>query len=117
MNDAHDIDLVMPMYNLIEYSDNYSKTSAILWQYYRDESALGASNAITDIKADNATTDSFKIKQNITGETGKSDTENGEAMAPLKYLSNFWSTIEMPSVNCNNWYENLCFSCNFTNPR
>ena len=34
---ATDIDIVMPMYNLIEYSDNYAKTSGSLWQYYRDE--------------------------------------------------------------------------------
>ena len=52
----------MLIYNLIEYNDNYSRASGILWEYYRDEPALVASNAITDFKADKATTDSFKIK-------------------------------------------------------
>ena len=37
IDNAHDIDIVMPMYNLIEYSDNYSKTSGSLWQYYKDD--------------------------------------------------------------------------------
>ena len=37
IDNAKDIDIVMPMYNLIEYSDNYSKTSGSLWQYYKDE--------------------------------------------------------------------------------
>ena len=55
VDNAHDIDVVMPMYNLIESSDNYLKSSGILWQYYRDELALAA-NAITDFNADNATT-------------------------------------------------------------
>ena len=54
----------MPMYNLIEYSDNYLKTSGILWQYCRDEPAINAANGnIVDFYADNATTDSFKIKE------------------------------------------------------
>ena len=47
-NDAHDIDLLMPIYNVIEYSNNYSKTSEILWQYYRDEPILADDNTITD---------------------------------------------------------------------
>ena len=37
IDNAHDMDIVMPMYNLIEYSDNYSKTSGGLWQYYKDD--------------------------------------------------------------------------------
>ena len=55
IDDAHDIDIVMWVYNLIEYSDNYLKSSGILWQYYRDKLALAA-DAITDFNADNATT-------------------------------------------------------------
>ena len=52
VDDAKDIDLVMPMCNLVEYSDKYSKTSGILWQYCRDEQAV---DAITDFKEVNAT--------------------------------------------------------------
>ena len=44
----HDTDVVIPMYNLIEYSNIYSKISGSLWQYYRDQIALDANDAITD---------------------------------------------------------------------
>ena len=59
----------MPMYNLIEYSDNYSKTSGILWQYCRD-------GAIVNFNEANATTDSFNIKEKLTGQTGKNGINN-----------------------------------------
>ena len=65
----------MPMYNLIEYSDNYSKTSGILWQYCRDEPAVYDYGAITDFTEANAITDSFKIKEKITGQTDNNDTK------------------------------------------
>ena len=47
----------MPMYKLIEYSDNYSKTSGILWQYCRDEPAVDNNGAIADFTEANAITD------------------------------------------------------------
>ena len=73
------------MYNLIEYGDNYSKTSGSLWQYYRDEQ--------NDNLADSA---SFKSKIKITGKTPAAGNEKDvEIIVPLKYLSNFWRTIEM----------------------
>ena len=90
----------MPVYNLIEYSDNYSKTSGILWQYCKDEPAINATDGnIVNFNANNATTDSFKIKEKITGQTGDNDTKNVEIMLPLKYLSNFRRTLEMPLIN------------------
>ena len=52
VDDAHDIDVVMPMENLIEYSDTYSKTSGILQQFYRDEPALDDNEVIIDFPAD-----------------------------------------------------------------
>ena len=73
IDDAHDIDVVMPMYNLIKYSDNYSKTSGILLQYCRDELAL-ANNGITDFNANNADTNSLKIKEK-TDQTGNNGTK------------------------------------------
>ena len=64
MIDAHDFDVVMPMYNVMEYSDNYLKTSGILWQYCINKPALNsADNKIVDFNEDNATTGSFKIKK------------------------------------------------------
>ena len=89
----------MPMYNLIEYSNNYFKISGILWQFYRDVLALGNDCAITNFTATNVT-DSFNIKQKITAQTGNNGTKNVEIMVPLKYLSNFWRTLEMPLINC-----------------
>ena len=68
IDDAHKIDVVMPMYNLIEYSGAYSKTSVSLWQYYRDEPALDNGNII-DFPDDNNNSASFTFKQKITGQT------------------------------------------------
>ena len=75
----------MPMYNLIEYSDNYSKTSGILWQYCRDEPDVDNNGDIDDFDAAN----SLKIKEKVTRQAGNNSTKNVEIMIPLKYLSNF----------------------------
>ena len=80
------------MYNLIEYSDNYAKRSVILWQYCRDES---------DDEEDIADSESFKSKIKITGKTATNGNEkDADIMVPLKYLSNFWRTLELPLINC-----------------
>ena len=71
--------LVMLMYNLIKYNDNYSKTSGSLWQYYKDE----ANDNLTD-------SESFKSKMKIMGNIQKM-----VIIAPLKYLSNFWRTLKI----------------------
>ena len=89
VDDTHDIDVVMPMYNLIEYIDNYSKSRASLWQYCRNEPALDDNN-ITDFTVANYITDSFKVKEKITAQTGNDGTKNIEIIVPLKQLSNFW---------------------------
>ena len=77
VDDAQHIDVVMSMYNLIEYIDNYSKTSGILWQYCRDKPIVHGDRAITDFTADNAT-DLFNIKQKITCQTDNNGTKNVE---------------------------------------
>ena len=99
IDNAKDIDIVMPMYNLIEYSDNYAKTTGSLWQYCKDIPAQDNNNEITEFTAGN-TTDSFNFKAKITGETGNDGTKDVEIIVPLKYLSNFWRTLEMPLINC-----------------
>ena len=69
----------MPMYNLIEYSDNYSKTFGSLWKYYKDD----PNDNIAD-------SESFKYKVKITGKTpDNGNSKNVEIIVPLKYLSNF----------------------------
>ena len=99
IDNAEYIDIVMPMYNLIEYSDNYSKTSGSLWQYCKEIPAINNNGAIVDFNGANAT-DSFNFKTKITGQTNDDGIINVEIMAPLKYLSNFWRTLEMPLINC-----------------
>ena len=98
-DNAKDIDIVMPMYNLIECSDNYAKTTGSLWQYCKDIPAGDTNDEITEFTAGNPT-DSFNFKVKITGRTGDDGTKNVEIMVPLKYLSNFWRTLEMPLINC-----------------
>ena len=97
---AKDIDIVMPMYNLIEYSDNYAKTTGSLWQYCKDIPARNANDGEIIAFDANNLTDSFKFKTKITGQTGNDGTKDVEIIVPLKYLSNFWRTLEMPLINC-----------------
>ena len=109
------------MYNLLEYSKSYSKTSASLWNYYRDE--------LTDDTNDNngpnknvINSKSFKYKTSITGSTynvtrritdddgnlannpnydqNKRGTKEFEIAVPLKYLGNFWNSLDIPLINC-----------------
>ena len=94
IDNAEYIDTVMPMYNLIEYSDNYSKTSGSLWQYCKEIPAINNNGDIVIFNGANAT-DSFNFKAKITGKTDDDgDRENVEVMVPLKYLSNFWRTLK-----------------------
>ena len=88
VDDAKDIDIVMPMYNLIEYSDNYSKASGSLWQYCEDMPAIDNNNAIVNFTNNNLT-ETFNFKVKMPGQTGDNGTKNVEIMVPLKYLSNF----------------------------
>ena len=95
IDDAQYIDVVM--HNLIEYSDNYSKTSGILWQYCRDEPARNNNNNIIEF-IDFTHANLFNLKVKLTGKTGDNGTKNAEIMIPLQYLSNFWRTLEMPLI-------------------
>ena len=95
IDEAEHINIAMPMYNLIEYSDNYSDTSGSLWQFKRDEIINNA-----DVTNDN-NAPSFKYKANLIGNTENNGTKNEVKIAvPLKYLSNFWRSLEMPLINC-----------------
>ena len=93
------------MYNIIEYSENYSDTSGSLWNFKRDEIINNA-----DVTNDN-NAPSFKYKRSIIDDTGNNGTKNKVKIAvPLKYLSNFWRSLEMPLINCKiepslKWYE------------
>ena len=77
----------MPMYNLIKYSDNYSKTSRSLHQFCSNE----PNNPTTD-------SESFKFKSIFLNNTNNAGIMNAEMFVPLKYLSNFWTTPEIPGI-------------------
>ena len=87
------------MYNLVIYSDNYAKTTGSLWQYCKDIPARNDNNQIINFVVNNLT-DSFNFKVKFTGQTGNDGAKDVEIMAPLKYLSNFWRTLEMPLTSC-----------------
>ena len=99
IDNAEYIDKVMPMYNLLEFSDNYSKTSGSLWQYFKDIPAVDDDGNIINFNGAN-NTDSFKFKNRLTGQTNDDGIINVQIMVPLKYLSSFWRTLEIPLINC-----------------
>ena len=102
---AENLDIVMSMYNLIEYSDNYPDSSATLYQYKRDE--LPEGYPIPNLTANNSS--SFKYKVNLLGNIPQLDDAadvarvgrlNVKVVVPLKYLNNFFRLLEMPLINC-----------------
>ena len=111
IEDADDLDIVTPMFNLLEYSKNYRKTIGSLCNYYRDE--LGDDNNPNNFPNTNVVnSNTFKYKNKITGNTynvaegdeghnasrvGKQDVE---LAIPLKYLGNFWRALNIPLISC-----------------
>ena len=99
IDNTKDIDIVILMYNLIEYHDNYSKTSGSLWQHCKNIPAVNNGNIIV-FNGTNAT-DSFNSKVKITGQTDNDgEIHNVQIMVALKYLRNFWKIVEMSLINC-----------------
>ena len=111
IEDADDLDIVMSMYNLLEYSKNYRKTIGSLYNYYRDELSDDADdNNFDNIKVVNSNT--FKYKNKMTGNTcnvnagvqgydvNKNGTQEVELTIPLKYLGNFWRALNTPLISC-----------------
>ena len=101
IDNAEDLDVVMTMYNLLEYSKNYKKTTGSMWNYYRDESNSGrdANNIIHSI----LNSESFDYKANFmeNGVTQNNLTKNDiKIVVPLKHLSNFWRSLNIPLINC-----------------
>ena len=100
INNAEDLDVVMPMYNMFEYSKNYKKTTRSLWNYYRDQ----PSNPLS------STSESFKCKTGITentydvgaggpGRVANKDKHGSEIVILLKHLINIWRTLNIPLIN------------------
>ena len=111
IEDADDLDIVIPIYNLLEYSKSYRKTIGSLYNYYRDELSDDADdNNFDNIKVINSNT--FKHKNKIIGNTynvnpgfqgydvNKNRTQEVELAIPLKYLGNFWRALNIPLISC-----------------
>ena len=102
IDNAEDLDVVMTMYNLLEYSKNYRKTTGRLWNYHRDE----PSNPLS------YNSEPFKYKASIQGNTynaGADEDDNDankvgkngtKVIIPLKHLSDFWRSLNIPLINC-----------------
>ena len=123
VENVEDLDIVMPMYNLLEYSKNYSKKSGSLWNYYRDE-LTDETNDDNGPNKNVINSKSFKYKTSITGsaynvavtaadyDANKEGTKEIEIAVPLKHLSNFWKMLDIPLINCEvslalRWSENF----------
>ena len=106
IEDADDLNIVMPMYNLLEYSKNYRKTIDSLHNYYRDELSDDA-NPVNFPNTNVVNSKTFKYKNKIIGNTYNvtaGDDELGtkkiELAIPLKYLGNFWRALNIPLISC-----------------
>ena len=114
IDNVEDLDVVMSMYNLLEYSKNYRKKTGSLWNYYIGEPSDTLSSD----------SESFKYKTSITentynigfGEAGYDANKVGknetEVVIPLKHLSNFWRSLNIPLINCEvelilTWFKNF----------
>ena len=111
-DEADIINITMPMYNLIEYNNNYSDTSGSLWQFRRDKIEEDADSTIKNAPL-------FKYNAYLIGDTvadrANRKKENAKRAMPLKYLSNFWRSLEMPLTDCKiefslGWYEECILS-------
>ena len=90
VDNNQDIDIIMLMYIVIEYNENYLEASRSLWQYYKDDPwwSLTDAGTIVDFGGNN-TSNAFDFKEQIISPTGEDDTKYAEIMVPLKYLNNF----------------------------
>ena len=99
---AENLDIIIPMYNLIEYSDNYADSSGSLYQFKRDESPMNNAGNPNNVALGNST--SFKYKASLLGkaddEANDRSLKNTKIGVSLKYLSNFFRSLEMPLINC-----------------
>ena len=123
IEDADDLDVVMPMYNLLEYSKNYRKTTGSLYNYYRDE--LDDDTDLNNHPNNNVVSSSaFQYKSKLLGNTYNVNSTNDPPAAggarpvnpnydanesgikkvilvvPLKYLGNFWRALNIPLISC-----------------
>ena len=106
IEDVDDLDIVMPMYNLLEYSKNYRKTIGSLYNYYRGELS-DDNNPDNFLNRNVVNSETFKYKNKIIGNTYNAtadddilSTKKVEIAIPLKYLGNFWRALNIPLISC-----------------
>ena len=120
----------MPMYNLIEYSDNYVDSSRCLWQFKRDKQNMTDAGNLANVTTDDSPSFKYKfsILRNTDAFTANANAgilahallRNAKIIVPLKYLPNFYRSLEMPLINCKihlelNWRNN-CVMSTIPNP-
>ena len=112
IDNAEDLDIVISMYNLLEYSKNYRKTTGSLWNYYRDEPNSGIGGRNNNVNYSIKDSKSFDYKTSITGKLKDINrTKYVEIVVLLKYLNNFWRVLNISLINCEinvilTWSEN-----------
>ena len=104
IDNAEDLDIVIPMCNLLEYSDNYFKTSGSLWSYYRDQVNDSAHENANNFRINNnktKTAESFEYKTKVIARTpADNNTLDKEFVVPLRYLSTFGRFLDLSLINC-----------------
>ena len=113
VENAEDLDIVIPMYNLLEYSKNYEKTSGSLFNYHRDEPSetiIGSGNNAINISIRNSKSFHYKTQSIGSLDAGEDVKEDVKIAIPLKYLGNFWRSLDIPLINCEitlglSWYK------------
>ena len=120
IDNADDLNVVMLMYNLLDYSKNYRKTTGILWNYYRDEP--NSDTGGNKIKHSIINSKSFDYKVNFIGSVTHNNLTKNDAkiVVPIKYLSIFWRSLNIPFINCEvelilNWFKNCVLISKSTN--
>ena len=97
IENSDNLDIIMNMYNLIEYSDNYSDSTGSLYQFKRQEPSTNNDPLAVD------TSSSFKYKFDLLGNTAEESADkiinNTKIIVPLKYISSFFKSLEMPLIN------------------
>ena len=102
VENAEDLGIAMPMHNLLEYSKNYEKTSGSLFNYYRDEPkehTIGDGDNAINISIRNSESFYYKTKIIRSLATGELEIDDVETAIPLKYLGNFWRSLDIPLIN------------------
>ena len=113
VENAEDLDIAMSMHNLLEYSKKYEKTSGSLFNYYRDEPkehTIGDGDNAINISIRNSESFDYKTKIVRSLATGELEKNDVETAIPLKYLGNFWRSLDIPLINCEitlilSWYK------------